>query len=201
MYGEKYHIPLQIGDIPEDKSVAYHQTLNGSQIRIHLFDGGSKLFLRGQTMNWGEQNQLFDVIEMGERKCLEISKGARLPGQLTVGSFYTLRNADGLPLYANNASINELTAMIIISDHEREELKGMVLDVLQGCHFQNIGAQVQAQSQYMMNVTLRYRYRLNPLFWNENNPSDTAYPAKAGKPIAISAANANEAQAILSKSA
>lgn len=189
MFGEKLELPIKIGEITDPES--YYQSLHGSQLRVTVLDNENNLVARGFGISWNENYQMTPVMEWGQRYSVEIVKGAMPPGQLQIQSMYFMKLNDTLPTYKNLVSKRELTVIVQIADHEDETLKGVVLDVFQGCVIQAQSGNWNAQNLYMRNANLLYRKRLKGIEWVKMNAS-SKYPAKAGDEMAMNPANLNQ---------
>jgi hypothetical protein len=189
MYGEKLDLPIKIGDIPDSES--YYQSLHGSQLLVKVLDNENNLVARGMGVSWNETYQMTPVMEWGQRHAVEIVKGAMQPGQIQVQSMYFMKLNDTLPTYKNLASKRELKVIIQIADHEDDSLKGVVLDVFEGCVIQAQSGNWNSQSLYMRNANILYRKRLKGIEWVKANQS-AKYPAKAGDSITFDSTNPNQ---------
>lgn len=189
MFGEKLALPIKIGQIVDSES--YYQALHGSQLLVSVIDDKKNLVARGMGMSWNENYQLTPILEWGQRYSVEIVKGAMPPAQLSIQSMYFMHLNDTLPTFKNLVSRKELTALIQIATHEDEALKGIVLDVFQGCIIQGQQGNWNAQSLYLRNANLLYRKRLKGIEWAKLNQS-ALYPAKAGEEMKFDATNLNQ---------
>lgn len=189
MYNEKFELPIKIGK--EIDSESYYQSLHGSQLVVTVLDGKKNLVARGMGMSWSENYQMQPILEWGKRYSVEIVKGSMPAGQIQIQSMYFMKLNDTLPTYKNLASRKELTAIVQIAEHEDEALKGVVLDVFEGCVIQAQSGNFNAQALYMRNVNLLYRKRLKGIEWVKKNAT-AKYPAEAGDSISFNSTEENQ---------
>lgn len=189
MFNEAFDLPIKIGE--EKDSESYYQSLHGSQLVVTVLDGTKNLVARGMGMSWNENYQLTPVMEWGQRYSVEIVKGAMPAGQIQIQSMYFMQLNDTLPTYKNLVSKKELSVIVQIADHEDESLKGVVLDVFEGCVIQAQSGNWNAQALYMRNANLLYRKRLKGIEWVKKIAT-AKYPAAAGDTISFNSTNANQ---------
>jgi len=179
-FAEKLSVPIKIKGIEDTES--YYQALPGSALLIKVFDQDKNMIARGMGVSWAENYQMTPVMEIGQRYCVEIVKGAMPPGQINLQSMYFMQLNDTLPTYKNLVSRRELSALIQIAEHEDEALKGVVLDVFEGIVIQGQQGNFNAQSLYLRNANMLYRKRTTGIEWKKKNAS-ALYPATAGDEI------------------
>mgnify|MGYP001408416440 CR=1 FL=1 len=176
-YGEIMDVPIKIGEISDPDS--YYKSLPGSALVMKVFDNEFNLVARALGMSWSENYQNFPVMELGQRYCVEIVKGAMPPGQLNIQGLFLMQFNDTLPTAKNLVSNRELSALVQIADHEDSALSGIVLDVFKGCVFQGQQGNFNSTSLYLRNANLIFRTRMTGLEWKQKNPS-LKYAAKPG---------------------
>jgi hypothetical protein len=185
MYGEKLGLPIVVADIDVADAKTYYSLHHGSSLVFSLMDGAENLIARGSGISWNESYQMTPYMEMGQRHCLEVVKGAMPPGQISIQSAYFLKLNDTLPTAENLVEKRELTGIVQIAEHEDPTLKGLVLDVFEGVSISVQNGSFNAQSLYLRNATAVYRLRKSGMLWLRENPSfgeqtesHAAYPAK-----------------------
>jgi hypothetical protein len=176
-FGDVLDVPVKIGEVGDPES--YYKALPGSALLVKVFDNEFNLIARGLGFSWAENYQNFPVMELGQRHCIEIVKGAMPPGQINYQGMYFMNLNDTMPTYKNLVSTRELSALVQIADHEDASLNGIVLDVFQGLVIQGQQGNFNAQTLYLRNCNMIYRTRLTGLEWKNLNPA-VKYPAASG---------------------
>jgi len=177
-FGEILAPRIKVGTI--DNPELYYKALSGSQLVLSVLDGSNNLVARGTGMNWNEQFQQTDLAEWGQRHSLEIVTGRQPIGQITIQTFFFMHINDSLPTTSGlkEWAVSELSAIVQIAEHEDPNLSGLIIDAFEGVKIAGQSGNWNAQSQYMKNMSLVYRVRLNGLEWKQSHADGVAYPAK-----------------------
>lgn len=180
---EKLGIPVKIKEITNPKQ--YYSSYSGASLRMIIFkedavDPSKNLIARATGISWNENYQQTPVLELGKRFCMEIVSGAMPPGQLSIQSVQFMHLNDTLPTQKNLVEVAEWTAFTQISDEERPEISGLVIDVFQGIHIVGQAGNYNAQSLYLRNANMMYRKRLTGIEW-ALSVNATNYPATGVK--------------------
>lgn len=173
-------VPVVIKDISTDKRDQYYRSFHGAGLKFSLFEEGKdgwNLIARGLGVTWNEQYQQTPVMELNERRCLEIVTGAMPPGQLSIQTVYFMQLNDGLPTSANLASINDIYAMVQVGDNEPSNVKGLVLDVFKGIKIAGRQGNFNATSLYLTSANMMYRDRMTGLEYLSTSNYTKNYPA------------------------
>jgi len=177
-FGEILSPRIIVGEVTDREY--YYKAMSGSQLVCSILDGTNNIVARGSGMSWNETFQQTDLPEWGQRNSLEIVTGRQPIGQITIQTFFYMHLNDSLPTTAGIKAWakNELSGIVQIADHEDPALAGLIVDAFEGVKIAGQSGNWNAQSQYIRNVSLVYRIRLNGLEWVEKHAGGTAYPAK-----------------------
>lgn len=176
-YGEVLAPRIKVGTVSNPD--AYYKALSGSQLVCSILDGANNIIARGTGMNWNETFQQSDLPEWGQRHSLEIVSGRQPIGQMTIQTFFYMHLNDSLPTTSGLKAwaVNELSGIVQIAEHEDPILAGLIIDAFEGVKIAGQSGNWNAQSQYIKNVSLVYRVRLNGLEWVQAHAGGTTYPA------------------------
>jgi hypothetical protein len=176
--------PVKVGEVKDPR--IYYQGHAGATLTVAVFNGNNHLIARGHGLSWNEQPQLQNYMEWNQRHCLEIIKGAMLPGNISIQALTFFHLNDSLPTASDLADPTEFTALIQLGDKVESKLLGLVIDVFKGVNIGAQSGQFSATSQYFRTAQLIYRYRMNGLQWAQQNKDlfqatseHGAYPATA----------------------